>query len=131
MTDQPYSNRILELADKWIGGSITEPEKQELFAWYARFDDQELLLAPEYEPVIQALKHEMLAVIRQRIAADTSPPAEQEPRSQPMIQWLRVVAAAVLIGAIATGAIFFAGSKARVQAPIVAGQKQIPSPTDK
>jgi transmembrane sensor len=131
MTDQPYSNRILELADKWIGGSITEPEKQELFAWYARFDDQELLLAPEYEPVIQALKHEMLAVIRQRIAADTSPPAEQEPRSQPMIPWWRVAAAAVLIGAIATATIFFAERKARVQAPAVAGQKQILSPTDK
>src|ERR1700679_1679860 len=107
MTDQPYSNRILELADKWIGGSITEPEKQKLFAWYARFDDSELLLAPEYEPVIQALKQEMLAVIRQRIAADTSPPEKQEPRrivrmrtggmGVGRIQWLRVAAAAVLI----------------------------------
>jgi ferric-dicitrate binding protein FerR (iron transport regulator) len=129
MTDQPYSNRILELADKWISGSITEPEKQELFAWYARFDDQELLLAPEYEPVIQVLKQEMLAVIRQRIAADTSPPAKQEPRRTGRIAWLRVAAAAVFIGAVATGTIFFASRKMRVQA--VADQKAAPSSTDK
>ena len=121
MTDQPYSKRIPELAEKWISGSITEPEKQELFAWYARFDDSELLLAPEYEPVIQALKQEMLAVIRQRLAADTSPPAKQEAprmggiRTDGMrtgrIQLLRVAAAAVLVGALATGTIFFASRK--------------------
>src|ERR1700731_2219375 len=105
MTDQPYSEKIPELADKWINGSITEPEKQELFAWYARFDDSELLLAPEYEPVIRALKQEMLAVVRERIAADTSPPAKHVPRriagmrtggmGVGRIPWLRVAAAAV------------------------------------
>jgi transmembrane sensor len=133
MSDQPYSYKILELADKWISGSITEPEKQELFAWYARFDDQELLLAPEYEPVIQALKQEMLAVIRQRIAADSSPPAREEPGSGARIhriQWGRVAAAAVLIGAIATGTIFFAGHKVRVQTPATADHKAAPSQTD-
>jgi transmembrane sensor len=129
MTDQPYSKRILELADKWISGPITEPEKQELFAWYARFDDQELLLAPEYEPVIQALKQEMLAVIRQRIAADGSPPSREEPRSVARIRWLSV-AAAILIGAVATGTIFFASRKMRIQGPAAADQKAAPSPTD-
>jgi transmembrane sensor len=122
MTDQPYSRKVLELADKWTSGSITESEKQELFAWYARFDDKELLLAPEYEPIIQALKQEMLAVIRERIAADTSPPASQEPRRTVRIQWLRLAAAAVLIGAIATGTIFFAGHKAQLKNPAIAIQ---------
>jgi len=28
MTDQPYPEKILELAEKWIDGSITEPEKR-------------------------------------------------------------------------------------------------------
>jgi ferric-dicitrate binding protein FerR (iron transport regulator) len=136
MSDQPYSYKILELADKWISGSITEPEKQELFAWYARFDDQELLLAPEYEPVVQALKQEMLAVIRQRIAADTSPPSREEPGSGARItrirriQWGRVAAAAVLIGAVATGTIFFANHKAGVQTPATANHKAAPSQTD-
>jgi transmembrane sensor len=136
MSDQPYSYKILELADKWISGSITEPEKQELFAWYARFDDQELLLAPEYEPVIQALKQEMLAVIRQRIAADTSPPSREEPRTVARItrihriKWGRVAAAAVLIGAVATGTIFFANHKTRVQTPATANHKAAPSQTD-
>jgi transmembrane sensor len=137
MTDQPYSKKIPELADKWISGSITEPEKQELFAWYARFDDSELLLAPEYEPVIQALKQEMLAVIRQRIAADTSPPAKQEPRRMDgmrtggmrvgRIQWLRVAAAAVLIGAVATATMVIAAH--RTQGPATAAQNQSQIPT--
>ena len=130
MSDQPYSYKILELADKWISGSITETEKQELFAWYARFDDQELLLEPEYEPVIKALKQEMLAVIRQRIAADTSPPSREEPRTWARIQWGRVAAAAVLIGAVATGAIFFANHKVRVQTPATADHKAAPAQTD-
>jgi transmembrane sensor len=130
MSDQPYSYKILELADKWISGSITESEKRELFSWYARFDDQELLLEPEYEPIIQALKQEMLAVIRQRIAADTSPPVREEPRTGARIQWGRVAAAAVLIGAVATGTIFFANRKERVQTPATADQKAAPAQTD-
>ena len=138
MTDQPYSRKVLELADKWISGSITDPEKQELFAWYARFDDSELLLEPEYEPVIQALKQEMLAVIRQRIAADTSPPAEREPRRAVgthagdvrtgAIRWLRVAAAAVLIGAVAATAMVVIGHK--TQSPATAAKSQAPAATD-
>jgi transmembrane sensor len=128
MTDQPYSGKIPELADKWINGSITEPEKQELFAWYARFDDSELLLDPVYEPVIQALKQEMLAVVRQRIAADTSPPAKQEPPRAGRIKWLRVAAAAVLIGAVAAGTITMLAHKA--QNPATTAQTQTPAAGD-
>jgi transmembrane sensor len=128
MTDQPYSRKVLELADKWISGSITEPEKQELFAWYARFDDSELLLAPEYEPVIRALKQEMLDVLHQRIAADTSPPAEQEPARAGGIQWLRVAAAAVLIGAVATTAMVVVGHK--TQSAATAAKSQSPAVGD-
>jgi transmembrane sensor len=128
MTDQPYSRKVLELADKWISGSITEPEKQELFAWYARFDDSELLLEPEYEPVIRALKQEMLVVIRQRITADTSPPAKQEPPRAGRIQWLRVAAAAVLIGAVATTAMVVVGHKTRIAA--TAAKSQSPAAGD-
>ncbi len=138
MTDQPYSRRIPELAEKWISGSITEAEKQELFAWYARFDDSELLLAPEYEPVIQALKQEMMAVIRQRIAADTSPPAKQEPRRTGRIPtggmrtggipWLRVAAAAVLIGAVATVTMVIAAHRMQNQA--TTAQSQNPAAND-
>jgi transmembrane sensor len=140
MTDQPYSKKIPELADKWISGSITEPEKQELFAWYARFDDSELLLEPKYEPVIQALKQEMLAVIRQRIAADTSPPAKQEPRrivgmrtggmGVGRIQWLRVAAAAVLIGAIATATVVILAQRTQTPATAAQNQNQIPAAGD-
>jgi transmembrane sensor len=148
MTDQPYSRKVLELADKWISGSITEPERQELFAWYARFDDSELLLAPEYEPVIRALKQEMLAVIRQRIAADTSPPAKQEPPRMGgihagrvdtggvlagrmrtgRIQWLRVAAAAVLIGAVATVTVVIAAH--RTQPRATTAKTQNPATSD-
>jgi hypothetical protein len=78
MTGLPYSGRVLELADKWINGSITETEKKEFIDWYQRFDDQELLLTPEYEPVIKALEAGMLTNIRQRLSGDESPPVHRE-----------------------------------------------------
>ena len=116
MTDQPYSKRILELADKWLGGTITDTEKKEFADWYAQFDDRELLLAPEYEPVVQALGQEMLAGIRQRIAADTSPPALQPDAPLYKIGLRRLTAAAILIGVIATATFFFVSRNPPVRA---------------
>ena len=75
MTDLPYPKKILELADKWVKGTITESEKKEFIDWYDRFDDRELLLAPAYAPLFSRLEEEMLTGIRQRIEEDISPPA--------------------------------------------------------
>jgi len=77
MADLPYSDKILELAGKWVDGTITASEKKEFIDWYNRFDDRELLLSSEYAPLVGRLEQEMLAGIRQRITAadDVSPPA--------------------------------------------------------
>ncbi|MHA4810956.1 FecR family protein [Flavitalea flava] len=70
MTDLPYSKKMMELAEKWLAGSITEEEKKEFTDWYNSFNDAGLSLMPEYAPVIKALKEEMLGNIRQRIKND-------------------------------------------------------------
>ena len=102
MTDLPYSRRVLELADKWIKGSITETEKQEFIDWYQRFDDQELLLLPEFEPVIKELETGMLATIRQRISGDESPPVQRKNGLLRRIGGWKVAAAAAVLIAIAS-----------------------------
>ena len=70
MSNLPYSQKMLELAEKWLKGSITDQERTEFIDWYNHFNDEELLLAPAYQPVIKQLEEEMLISIRRRIAAD-------------------------------------------------------------
>src|SRR5882762_7057850 len=119
MSNQPYSQKMLELAEKWLNGSITDQEKEEFIDWYNHFNDEELLLAPEYQPVIRQLEEDMLISIRKRIAADDSASSLQDlPDDLPErkgyslkkggalyhMKWLRVSAAAALIGVLAAGA---------------------------
>lgn len=135
MTDLPYSRRILELADKWIGGSITEIEKKEFIDWYQRFDDRELLLAPEFEPIIKELEMEMLATIRQRIAGDASPPAHTSAPVRPsggilrrMKGW-KIAAAAVLVLAASLLPLLLT-RKTRPQDPLARYQPAPPAKPD-
>ncbi len=67
MRGQPYSQKILELGEKWINGTITEEEKTVLFNWYDQFDDSELTLTPEFAPLFRDLRQEMLNDIRQKL----------------------------------------------------------------
>src|SRR6202012_1606746 len=70
MADIPYSERILELADRWGSDPITEAEKKEFVDWYNQFDDAALRLPAKSAPIISRLEGEMLASIRQRMAGD-------------------------------------------------------------
>ena len=97
MTDLAYSQRILQLADKWLEGSITAEEKKEFIDWYNRFDDAELVLAPEHEPVIRELETQMLTAIRKRIAADAAPAAKRPQGSVFHLSRWKVAAAVVLV----------------------------------
>ncbi|HEX9509764.1 MAG TPA: FecR domain-containing protein [Puia sp.] len=122
MSNLPYSQKMLELAEKWLNGSITDPQKKEFIDWYNHFNDEELLLPPEYQPVIKQLEEEMLVSIRERIALDASPPAR--------IKWFRVSAAAALITVLATGAWFFILRKNSGQPPIAAQKSAPPAQAD-
>ena len=125
MSNLPYSQKMLELAEKWLNGAITDQEKTEFIDWYNHFNDEELLLAPEYQPVIKQLEEEMLISIRRRIAAD-----EKEGGALYRMKWLRIPAAAALIGVLAAGAWFFVLRKNSVQGPIAVQKAAPPAQTD-
>lgn len=71
MSERPYSEEMLALAEKWIAGTITPEEKTRLFEWYDRFDDTELTIEGQEATAFGRLKQEMLQDIRYRI----KPPA--------------------------------------------------------
>jgi transmembrane sensor len=71
MSERPYSEEMLALAEKWIAGTITPAEKTRLFEWYDRFDDTELTIEGQEATAFGRLKQEMLQDIRHRI----KPPA--------------------------------------------------------
>jgi len=71
MSERPYSEEMLALAEKWIAGTITPEEKTRLFEWYDRFDDTELTIEGQEATAFGRLKQEMLQSIRHRI----KPPA--------------------------------------------------------
>ena len=103
MTDLAYSQRILQLADKWLEGSITAEEKKEFIDWYNRFDDAELVLAPEHEPVIRELETQMLTAIRKRIAADAVPAIKRPQGPVFHLNHWKVAAAAVVLVVVGAG----------------------------
>ena len=72
MSERPYSEEMLALAEKWIAGTITPEERTRLFEWYDRFDDTELTLDGSDAAAFGRLKQEMLQDIRHRI----KPPAK-------------------------------------------------------
>jgi len=126
MTDLPYSDKMQELAEKWLDNSITDQEKKEFLDWYHQFNDAELLLAPEYRPVIRRLEEEMLINIQKKIAADDLSPPLQKGAVLRRMKWGRVSVAAALILAIAAGALILAFPKNAAQ-PRIAGRRSLPA----
>src|SRR6185437_160704 len=72
MSEKPYSEEMLALAEKWTAGTITPEERARLFEWYDRFDDSELTIDESDAAAFGRLKQEMLQDIRHRI----KPPAK-------------------------------------------------------
>jgi transmembrane sensor len=136
MADIPYSDKILELAGKWVDGTITESEKKEFIDWYNRFDDRELLLSSEYAPLVGRLEQEMLAGIRQRIKADdVSPPAPAPPSSHEKLAFLyqmptRKIAAAAIIAVIAATGALLVTHQGHSPAATALAQTKTPAPHD-
>src|SRR5579871_77457 len=67
MRERPYSPEMLDLAEKWIQGTITPEEKALLFEWYDCFDDTELSVELEQAAALSRMKRDMLQDIRRQI----------------------------------------------------------------
>lgn len=67
MSEKPYSEEMLALAEKLIDGTITPEERTRLFDWYDRFDDTTLTLEADQAVAFSRLKNEMLQDIRGKI----------------------------------------------------------------
>jgi ferric-dicitrate binding protein FerR (iron transport regulator) len=123
MADQPYSEKILELAGKWADGTITESEKTAFIDWYNHFDDRELLLPTEYAPLMERIEMEMLAHIRQRIADDASPPSLERPGLVFRLKTRKVAVAAAILATIAITGVLLITRPRSAPAPAIAQQK--------
>lgn len=92
--------RISELAQKWLKGTISEPELLEFNAWYNQFNDEELPLSA-HSGTPAEIKERMLSHLQQRLHR------EEATRPVPVRKaWLGWAAAACL-GAL----ILIAGNK--------------------
>lgn len=96
MKDLPYSQKILDLGEKWMNGTITEDEKIALFNWYDQFDDSELTLDSKFAGLFRNLRQEMLNDIRQKLG---QPPPVRQMTGRKVL----MVAAAALLFLIAGG----------------------------
>src|SRR5579871_1034522 len=67
MRERPYSPEILDLAEKFMAGTITPEEQKRLFEWYNQFDDTELTLDSNQAELFNRLSKDMLYDIRQKI----------------------------------------------------------------
>jgi ferric-dicitrate binding protein FerR (iron transport regulator) len=97
MKEGAITDRMMELAEKWLDGSITEQEKAEFSDWYNQFNDESATV-----PVNPAvLQREMLKAILARVHAAKQ---QQPPMVTRSKQWMRYAAvAAGLLLASATG----------------------------
>jgi len=86
MKEGAITDRIMELAEKWLDGSITEPEKAEFALWYNQFND-EVAVVPVQPAVLQT---EMLEEILARMHAEKR---QQSPVViRPAKHWMRYAA---------------------------------------
>jgi transmembrane sensor len=99
MTDLPNSEKIHELSQKWIDGTISPEERMFLFNWYDSFDDTQLELDPEQARLFQLLQQDMLSNIRQRLGHHSTPVRK--------LRFLRPAAAAAALLLIVAGGWYF------------------------
>ncbi|HEY1202431.1 MAG TPA: FecR domain-containing protein [Niastella sp.] len=88
MKEVAITDRMMELAEKWLNGSITEQEKAEFTHWYNQFNDESTTVpAP---PAV--LQRDMLNDILTRVRAEKG----QQPRmvTRPVRPWMRYAAVA-------------------------------------
>jgi len=105
MTNLPYSEKIRELSQKWMDGTISPEEKIFLFNWYDSFDDTELELDPEQARLFNLMQQDMLNDIRQRLGhSSATVPTDDSNTPVRKLRFLRPAAAAAAIIVLAAGA---------------------------
>ena len=113
MTNLPYSEKIRELSQKWMDGTISPEEKLFLFNWYDSFDDTQLELDPEQARLFNLMQQDMLNDIRQRLG-HSAPPVRK-------LRFLRPAAVAAAMILLAAGGWYFTRGKAQpATAPLAA-----------
>lgn len=123
MKDLPYSQKILDLGEKWMNGTITEEEKTTLFNWYDQFDDSELTLDSKFAGLFRNLRQEMLNDIRQKLGHP--PPVRQMTGRKALM-----VAAAALLFLIA-GGWYYSSHKSAAGSSIIATTAQTAGPVSR
>lgn len=108
MTNLPYSQKIRELSQKWMDGTISPEERIFLFNWYDSFDDTQLELDPEQARLFNLLQQDMLKDIRQRLGhSSASVPTVVPAAPERKLRFLRPAAAAAAIVLLAAGGWYF------------------------
>lgn len=91
MKEGAITDRMMELAEKWLNGTITEQEKMEFAQWYNHFND-ELATAPVTPAMLQ---RDLLKNIMERVHAEKQQQPQQPlMNTRPVRQWMRYAAVA-------------------------------------
>lgn len=123
MEQQPYSDQIQILASKWLDGTITPVEEQAFAQWYNQFNDEaELVLDQVFAQDSIALKQRIHAELNKKLdegveIQKAAPPAHRVHFVRR--GWLRLAAAAVIVGVIAGGAWLLTTNRNQPNLPIV------------
>lgn len=109
MNEERHDSRILELAEKWMNGSISPEEEQEYAQWYNNVAGQELEVDPSFAESFEDHSAYILGKINER----------KRPLARKVsikIKMIRIAAAASIVFIIAAGGWLFI--KKRTPAPI-------------
>jgi ferric-dicitrate binding protein FerR (iron transport regulator) len=113
MKEVAVTDRMMELAEKWLDGSITEQEKAEFTEWYNQFNDE--LATVRVSPHV--LQRDMLKDILARVHAERLQPPPMATR--PVKQWMRYAAVAIGLFLISSAGYFLLHKKgARLLTPL-------------
>lgn len=112
MSLKPPDVRYLQLAGKWLTGTITPEERKEFADWYNRGQDEEVYVSESYASSEQEHRDRLLAEIRDRISR-----TESRKRS-----WLfrPSVAAAITLLLLGAGTYFFIAKRKTAPIPVAA-----------
>jgi len=101
--------RYLELAEKWLNGTITPEEEKEFAAWYNAGQDETVFLPPVFAPGREALRERILRNIEQRRETKVI----RRPR-----YWRMAAAAAVILLIVAGIWLWYNGRTTRTSQPL-------------
>ena len=88
MAPENPDKRYLELAEKWLNGTITPEEEKEFADWYNAGQDETVFLPAAFAPGREALRERILQNIRQR---------RQTKTVRRPVYWRVAAAAAILL----------------------------------